>query len=289
MIGGFVFKRGILLVLISFVLPLSSPAETQGGKYFDRAVFVLFENTNYADAARQPFFNELSKSGAHFSNFTALTHPSQGNYIALTSGSLNGVTGNGRYDLKVTSIADLLEDKGLTWKVYAEGYPGNCFTGPSSGGYARKHNPFISFVNIQKNPSRCANIVNASQFDRDASAGALPNYAFYVPDSKNSGHDTNVTYADRWYGQKFSRYVNDPQFMANTVLISTFDENGGGGKNQIYASIVGPSVRQVVVSDALNLYSLMQLIEANWSLGDLGKMDASSAPVPNIWQYSAYN
>lgn len=269
---------------IFLILPMNAIALQQSGKYFDRAIFVLFENTNYSDAIRQPFFRQLADGGAHFSNFIAMTHPSQGNYVALTSGSLNGVTDDGEYDLNVNNIADLLEAKGLTWKVYSEAYPGNCFTGKSKGKYARKHNPFISYVNIQKNPSRCANIVEASQFDRDAANGALPNYVFYIPDENNDSHDTGVTFADSWYRQKFSPYLSNPIFMANTVVISTFDESGSSTKNQIYTSIVGPSVRPGVVSDALNTYSLLNLIEQNWNLGTLGKQDATATPIPNIWQ-----
>lgn len=255
------------------------------GKYFDRAIFVIFENTNYADAIRQPFFKQLADTGAHLANFTALTHPSQGNYIALTSGSLNGVHGDANYDLEVSHVLDLLEMKHLTWKVYVEGYPGNCFTGASSLGYARKHNPFISYLNIQRNPVRCANIVDASQFDRDAANGTLPNYVFYVPDLKNDGHDTGVNFADSWYRQKFSPYLNNTQFMTNTVLISTFDESASYlDRNQIYASIVGPMVKPGLVTTALNIYSLLNLVEENWSLGNLGKLDASATPIPNIWQ-----
>lgn len=279
--------KNILLTCLTLTLSWTpiAIAKAATGKYFDRAIFVVFENTNYADAAKQPFFKQLSNSGAHFSNFTALTHPSQGNYVALTSGSLNGVTGDGKYDLNVNNVVDLLEARGLTWKIYVEAYPGNCFLGMSNAGYVRKHNPFISYVNIQKNPTRCANIVSTSQFDLDSANGTLPNYVFYVPDMKNDGHDTNVTYADKWYRQKFSPYLSDAQFMANTVLISTFDESGSHtGKNQIYTSIVGPAVKTIVVADALNIYSLLSMVEDNWSLGNLGKLDATAPPIQNIWK-----
>ena len=245
-------------------------ANPQTGKYFDRAIFVIFENTNYSAAIKQPFFKQLADNGAHFSNFLAITHPSQGNYVALTSGALNGVTGDGNINLNVNNIVDLLEAKGLTWKVYAEDFPGNCFVGGSSRNYARKHNPFISYLNIQKNPARCANIVNATQFDQDAANGNLPNYVFYIPNAKNDGHDTGVAFADKWYAQKFSGYLNNPGFMNNSVLISTFDESGASAKNQIYLSIVGPTVKPGIVSESLNLYSLLSLIEENWSLGSLG-------------------
>lgn len=90
-------------------------AQAAPGKYFERAIFVIFENTSYAKTIKQPFFRELADRGAHFKNFSAITHPSQGNYIALTSGDLNGVRSNQNYTLDVPHIADLLEAKGLTW------------------------------------------------------------------------------------------------------------------------------------------------------------------------------
>ena len=274
--------KGLVATILLTCGSLAFAAES--GKYFDHAIIVIFENTNYADAITQPFFKQLADGGASFSNFDALTHPSQGNYIALTSGSLNGVTGDGTITLNVTNIADLLEAKGLTWKAYVENWPGNCFTGSGSGEYARKHNPFISYSNIQKNRSRCANIVDASQFDKDATAGNLPNYAFYVPNLLDSGHDTNVTYADKWYGQKFGGYVQNASFMNRLVLISTFDESGGSPKNQIYTTIFGPAVNPKVYPDNVNTLSILKMIEDNWSLGTFGKTDVTAPAIPNIWK-----
>lgn len=276
------FKRFLTLTLVLF--SLQSFAAPKKGKFFDRAIFVLFENTNYSTALKQPFFGQLARQGALFSNFMALTHPSQANYIALTSGSLNGVRGDGDVDLNVKNIVDLLEARGVSWKVYAEDFPGNCFTGTSSQGYVRKHNPFISYVNIQQDAKRCGKIVDAAQFDKDASNGNLPEYIFYVPNKRNDGHDTGVTYADSWYSKKFSRYVGDAKFMEDTVLISTFDESGASLKNQIYTSIFGPAVAAGTYSQGLNIYSLLRLVEENWGLDDLGKQDTNAVKVPDIWK-----
>lgn len=277
-------KVYFLIMTILFSLTLKLHAETRSGKYFDRAIFVILENTNYSEAEKQPFLKLLSNNGTHFSNFSAVTHPSQGNYVALTSASLNGVLSDGNYDLQVNNIVDLLESHNLTWKVYAEGYPGNCFTGSKKGKYVRKHNPFISYVNVQKNLDRCKNIVEASQFDQDSTTGTLPNYVFYIPDLDNDGHDTSVSFADKWYKQRFAPYLNNSQFMSNTILITTFDESENlFDKNRIYTSIVGPAVKKINVEDNLNFYSLIKLIEENWELGDLGKNDVNAHPLPNIW------
>ena len=72
--------------------------------------------------------------------------------------------------------------------------------------------------------------------------------------------------------------------MEKTILVSTFDESEPKAPiNQIYTSIVGSTVKPFVFSEAINAYSVLKLIEENWSLGDLGREDVSASPVPNIW------
>lgn len=271
------------LVFLS-LLTVQLHASMEKGIHFDRAIIVIFENTNYADAIGQPYFGHLAKTGAHFTNFFAVTHPSQPNYLALTSGSVHGVNHSNPIDLNVPNIVDLLESKNVSWKVYVEDYPGNCFTDRSFGLYERRHNPFISYTNIQKNPSRCSHIVNASEFNSDVRSGKLPEYVFYIPNNENSGHNTGVAYADKWYEKTFSKYVADPNFMKDTVLITTFDESGSLASNQIYVTIVGERVRTGNFPQLLNLYSLLKMIEDNWKLGDLGKEDAAAPPMPLIWK-----
>lgn len=270
-------------VLCIIIFSSASQAQVTKGKYFDRAMYVIFENTNYSAAMKKPFFKKLAGNGANFTNFTALKHPSQGNYIALTSGSLNGVKNDSTVNINSTNIVDLLEAKGVTWKVYAEGYPGNCFTG-SQGRYVRKHNPFISYLNIQKDPARCANIVNAIQFDEDLKNNTLPQYMFYIPDLNNDAHDTGIDFADKWYSKKMLPLLKDENFTKNTILITTFDESGISLKNQIYTSIVGPMVAPGSYSKALTLYSLLNLMEDNWGLGDLGRADKTAPTIPAIWK-----
>lgn len=104
-------------------------------------------------------------------------------------------------DLDERFLGDLMEEKGVSWywlfdfsietcrKAYQEDYPGDCFQGYSSGGYVRKHNPFISFTSIHNNPERCAKIVSSAQLDIDLDAGTLPQYSYYTPTMDNDGHE----------------------------------------------------------------------------------------------------
>lgn len=273
-----------LLLAMSGLFPFGANASVVPGKYFNRAVIVVFENTNYKDALKQPFFSQLATNGANLTNFIAEAHPSQANYIALTAGTLGGVKGDGHYDLNLTNIVDLLESHGISWKVYAEGFPGNCYLGMNKGQYYRKHNPFISFLNIQSDQSRCAKIVGAREFDADVQAGTLPQYVFYVPDARNDGHDTGVAFADKWYRKKFEPLIQNPDFNKDTILISTFDESGASAKNLIYTSIFGGVVRPGAYGDEVNHYSLLRLVEDNWGLGNLGRSDANAPEIPAIWK-----
>ncbi|KAI8332587.1 hypothetical protein BC941DRAFT_328022, partial [Chlamydoabsidia padenii] len=153
------------------------------GKYFDRVVIFLFENTDYLRASNNAYFGSLAErhNGVELTDFTALTHPSQPNYIGLISGSTEGTVDDDMVTIDRESIVDLLEKKNISWKTYQQDYPGGCNTQKRIGKYARKHNPFISIKNIQTNHERCAKIVNADELDEDIKNNTVPQFVFYTP------------------------------------------------------------------------------------------------------------
>src|SRR5262249_31933254 len=142
-----------------------------------RVMLVILENADYDAARAQPFLAQLARAGGVLRQSFAVAHPSQPNYLALTAGNTYGVDSNAPVTLDVPHIGDLLEAKGRTWKVYAEGYPGHCFLGSHAGTYVRKHVPFLSFKNVQTNPARCGRIVDAAGLATDVRQGTLPDYA----------------------------------------------------------------------------------------------------------------
>ncbi len=86
----------------------------------------------------------------------------------------------------------------------------------------------MSFVNIQNNTARCQNIVNAeAHFASDVALGSrAPQYMYYVPNLKNDAHDTNVTYAEKDLAVLVDTMLNNKDFMKDTLILITFDENG---------------------------------------------------------------
>lgn len=271
-----------LIILSIGVLP-SAQAATQT---FSKVFIVILENTDYENAVQQEYLKEIAAKGALFEAFHAVARPSQPNYIALVGGDTLGVDSNDNFNLDATSVVDLLEEKGRSWKVYAEDYPGNCYKGASKGKYVRKHEPFISFKNISQNAARCANIVDATQMKADYQANRLADFVFYVPNVDNDGHDTDVSYADKWLKRTFRTMVNDASFLKDRLFVVTFDEGAKSSpQNHIYTAFVGehvvPGSRS---STTYDLYSLLRTVEVAMGLGDLGRRDKEASEIKGIWR-----
>ena len=107
---------------------------------FDHIVLVMFENkaSSQITASSAPYFQSLAAQGASFSQSYAITHPSQPNYIALFSGSTQGVTSDAcPKTFSANNLGAQLIAAGLTFKGYSESMPSNGYTGCSSGTYIR--------------------------------------------------------------------------------------------------------------------------------------------------------
>ena len=169
---------------------------------FAHVVVIVFENkesTSVLGNRAAPTFNSYGRRYAKLTRYYGVTHPSLPNYLALVSGSTQGVTitcTSCSFDAK--SLADTVEASGRTWKTYAEGLPGPGFLGAFNGRYAKKHNPFAYFRGIAEDPARRARLVPLSQLGPDARAGALPSFALVVPDLCHSMHDCSVAVGDAW-------------------------------------------------------------------------------------------
>ncbi len=251
---------------------------------FNKVLVIVFENTEYQNTLTQPFFSSLSKEGALLTNFNAATHPSQGNYIAMVAGSTFNIVNDKPIDLNERHIGDLIEDAKKDWKIYAEDYPGNCFLGKSSVDYARKHVPFLSFINVQTNPSRCARVVEGKKFFTDFANSTLPAFSMYIPNLKNDGHDTGVKIGDKWFKQNFDLVLHSPNFPKDLLVVITFDE-GTTPINQIYTLLYGANVSPGKTSArANNFYTLLRTYEEELGLGSLNQNDMKSQPISDIWK-----
>jgi Phosphoesterase family len=249
-----------------------------------RVIVVVLENEDLDDALLQPELVSLAARGALLRNYFAITHNSQPNYIALTAGGTYAVQ-NDPVTLDVPHLGHLLEGRGVSWKTYAEGYPGGCFLGAATGLYVRRHVPFLSFADVQNDPARCARVVPASQFDADVQNGALPRFALYIPDLNDDGHNTSVAFAAEWLRARFEPLLSDPSFMNGLLFIVVFDEGRIPGPNRVYCALLGAGVRPGSVSFATyDHYGLLRTIEQIFHTESLHRLDESAKGILDIWR-----
>jgi len=285
---------------ISTALSLDSPPCASSAPAL---LIVVLENAGLEQAlASHPAFRDLARAGCLMTDYRGITAPSQCNYWAMTGGSTFGRRTNESVDLPDTSVFDLLDRAGVDWKVYLEDYPDGerCFTGPRRAGYVRKHNPAGSYLRVLTDPRRCARQVPASQLKRDIAAGALPRFAFYVPDQRNNGHDTGPAYTGEYLRHHWFPLLADPALMRDRTVVFTYDENETGERVPVPASLLAPERQRapiftVLVGPAVqpgstvgtthDHYSLLRTVEESFNLGHLGRRDALArrinAPAPS--------
>jgi hypothetical protein len=253
---------------------------------FDHVVVIVFENKESSSILGNraaPTFNAYGRRYAKLTRYYGVTHPSLPNYLALVSGSTQGVTitcTSCIFDAR--SLADTIEASGRTWKTYAEGLPAPGFLGPFNGRYAKKHNPFAYFRRIAEDPARRARLVPLSQLGPDVRAGRLPSFSLVVPDLCHSMHDCSVGVGDAWLRSQIGKFVNLP----NTVVFVVFDEGStsirGGGHTAALA--VGRAVRPGSrFARVTGHYGILRTIEQAWGLPLLGR-SAQVAPITGIWR-----
>ncbi|MER5865164.1 alkaline phosphatase family protein [Kitasatospora sp. NPDC002040] len=249
---------------------------------FDHVVVVPFENKDYSaiiGSSAAPYLNSLAAQGASFTQSFGVTHPSQGNYVALFSGSQQGVTDDS-CPKNLTGRANLgsqLIGAGFGFKGYSEGLPSDGYTGCSSGRYVRKHNPWVDFDNVP-----AASNVRYSTFPTDYAQ--LPTVSFVVPDMCNDMHDCAIGTGDTWLRNNLDAYAQWAK-THNSLLIVTFDEDNFSSVNQIATVFVGDKVRPGSYGEQINHYNILRTLEDAYGLAPLGSA-ATAAPITDVWTTS---
>ena len=314
----------LLLLLLSLlaVTPLSAQNSRSTMKNYRHVFVIMMENTGFDTLmgnANAPFINAAAANYGLAANYYGVTHPSQPNYIAATSGSINGVTSDSDTTIDVPNVVDQIEASGRTWKAYMQSYS-LCVTplDHSCGNqlYERKHNPFISYLDVQTNAARVANIVDFdSQFAGDLASGKVADYVWISPDQCHDMHgrastpddpcdfsqvQALIATGDSFLLNTVNTIMNSPAWNGNSVIFIMWDEsdftgsgfNGFGDDSGCCDSVPGEGGGHVLAltishSDhsprtsnvAYNHQSMLATIEDGWNLGCLGfACDTANVP-----------
>jgi phospholipase C len=316
-----VTRTGIsVVVALALMVPLAASAQTNVSngkpKNFQHVFIIMMENTGYKSLIgnpNAPWINSAAATYGLATNYTGVSHPSQPNYIAATSGALNGVFNDNDITIDVPNIVDQIERSGRTWKAYMQSLSlcnGNLLAHACGNQlYERKHNPFVSYLDVQNNPARLANIVDFSQFATDLANKSVPDYTWISPDQCNDMHgrastpsdpcdfsqvQSLIKTGDTFLNNTVSAIMNSQAWNGNSVIFITWDESdfpfvdvsgcchavpGAGGGHVVTITISHSDHSARTSSIAYNHYSMLATIEGGWKLGCLA-FTCDTANVP---------
>jgi acid phosphatase len=249
-----------------------------------RIWLIVLENRSYEQvigSPEAPYLNRLAGAYGLASDYHGVARPSEPNYLALVSGSTQGVTDDGAHSFDAPTLFQQLDGAGRSWRVYAENVPTGCFTGSTASGgpdgpgtYARKHEPAISFRYVSDDAARCARISGLSSFDPAAADVSL-----IVPNLCHDMHDCSTAVGDAWLKGFLPRILDSPAWQDNGLVIITFDEAAGGDSSQRVPLIfAGPGIAPGTVDQGrADHYALLRTIQAAFGLPCLAQ---SCAAVP---------
>jgi hypothetical protein len=282
-------------------------------------IIILLENKNGSELLGNkdaPYINKvLIPNYSIAERYYAVGHPSLPNYIAITSGTTFSITNN-EYpveSLPYKNLVDLFSEHNITWKAYMESMPsnqkGSCNNELSNAaggvyGYFTKHNPFVYYMDIMSNLTRCNRIVPLTQFSIDLANDQLPEFSFIAPNILDEGHTTPLNMAscapsgttmqcaDNWLGGFLPQVINNPTFT-NTIIFITWDESDKLG-NQTTDTNPNYNVPLIVVSPhskkgfadnttVYSHYSLLATVEKIYGLGNLGRNDITANVISDLF------
>jgi phosphatidylinositol-3-phosphatase len=256
---------------------------------FRHVLVVVFENrerSSVAGSSDAPTFAALARRYASLTRYDAVAHPSLPNYLALVSGSTQGISSDCTdCVVRARSLADTLAAAGRTWKTYAEGLPYPGFTGASAGRYAKKHDPFLYFRDVVDSKARRDRVVPFTRLAGDVAHDRLPDFALLIPDLCDDMHDCSVATGDAWLKRNVVPLLRSPA-LARSVVFVVFDEgtSGEGGGGNVEALALGPLVRRgAVFARPTDHYGLLRTIEDAWGLPRLGR-SLTARPIGGIWR-----
>src|SRR5690348_6692144 len=159
----------------------------------DHVVVAVFENKDAGQVqGSAPFLDSLAAQGAALTDAHGETHPSEPNYLALFSGSTQGVTSDAcPVSFTGGNLAAQLAAAGKSFVGYSESLPKAGYTGCSAGPYARKHAPWVDFPALPAS-------VNQPLSAMPSDYSQLPTVAFVVPNLCDDMHGCPGPDGDAW-------------------------------------------------------------------------------------------
>jgi phospholipase C len=245
---------------------------------FDHVVVVIEENHSFSEivgSPSAPYISSLASAGATMTQSFAVTHPSQPNYLALFSGSTQGVSSDScPHTFSAENLGHQIIAAGGTFAGYSETMPAAGYTGCTSGRYARKHNPWVDFSTVPASSNR-----RFADFPTDL--GTLPKVAIVAPNLCSDMHDCSVATGDSWLRSHLGTYASWAQ-THNSLLVVTFDEDDSSASNQIATVFSGAHVRTGSYPERITHYTVLRTLQTLAGVGCVAS-SCSAGAISDTW------
>jgi phospholipase C len=197
------------------------------------------------------------------------------------------------------TIGDRLSDKKISWAWYSGGW-NDAVAGHPSKNFQFHHQPFGYFSRYADGSiERVAHLKDETDFEVAIKAGTLPAVAFYKPIGDLNEHPgyADVLSGEQHIADLLARIEASSQWK-NTVVIVTYDENGGfwdhvappvkdrwGPGNRVPTLIISPFVKSGFIDHTeYNTASILKFIETRFDLKPLGTRDATANDLSNAFE-----
>ena len=201
------------------------------------------------------------------------------------------------------TIFDRLEQAGLPWKFYVEGYdPTNTIDRPGVGDRASQllQVPLLAMPRFVHTPRLASRIVDMDDFFSDAQSGRLPAVSYIAPGSLSEHPPGKLIAGQTFVRSIVTELMRSPQWKS-TAFVLTYDSWGGwydhvrpptvdryGYGFRVPAILVSPYARRGAINHStLDFTSILRFIEDNWRLEPLARRDASASSIASAFDFSA--
>ncbi|MBV8531118.1 MAG: hypothetical protein JO104_07350 [Candidatus Eremiobacteraeota bacterium] len=120
--------------------------------------------------------------------------------------------------LAYTTMRDLLDAKGVTWKYYSP---------PEPKGSGAVWNAFDAIDAVRNGPEWKTNVADTNTFFHDVNSGSLPAVSWIVPDYYNSDHPGGKTDTGPSWVASIVNAIGQSSYWGSSAIIVVWDDWGG--------------------------------------------------------------
>lgn len=266
----------------------------------------------YYDFNEIPFYWNLADEYVLADNwFSSVMGPSFPNHLFLFAGSSRGPDGTSYSSvpaegMDIETIFDRLEEEGVSWKVYIQGYnPAVTFRntlarlGLHDQASQLTWVPLVGIPRFVDDPNLSSKLVPLNQYFIDAANGELPQVTFITPSGLSEHPPGDLTLGHFFVADVLEALMISPNWSSSAFIV-TWDEWGGWADHvpppqvdedgygvRVPALIVSPYAKRGYVDHTLYDHtSVLALIESLYGLEPLAARDAAANDLMNAFDFT---